>query len=177
MLKFIKGNHQMKKALVVLLAVTLLGSFTFAAPANTSNTQTVALKAVIPEYLALDVPSVSVVNFTMVYPYSAMVPGDNPVSFNTNYNLLPGKKVTVCAYLSGALLGTGANTDTITPGNVLAKFNGAGNFAAFDSNTACGMSSGLVVNTYPVTSTLHNMVQLTAVRLKVEQNQLVAGIV
>jgi hypothetical protein len=130
----------------------------FAAAQITSGPQTVALSAVVVEYVSLDAPSTAMVNFIIQPPYSAFPQGDVPVTFNTNYNVKPGKTVTVCAYLTGALApSTVGNTDTISTGNVLAKFNGAGNFAAFDGHTACGFGAGLIVNSYLTTPAAHSV--------------------
>jgi hypothetical protein len=89
-------------------------------------------------------------------------------SFNTNYSLKPGRIMSVCAYLSGPVTGTtNGNADSISTNGVQAKFNGAGNYVSFDSNTACGMGSGLVGQTFTATATNHTGVQNNSVALQI----------
>jgi hypothetical protein len=161
----------MKKFVLLAVVLALFCGVSAMAQTITSNVQTVSLNAVIPEYLSLDQPTAAVVNFAIQPMSNANTPGDVKPSFNTNYSLKPGRVMTVCAYLSGALAGTSGNTDTIGTGSVLAQFNGAGTFTAFDSNTACGVSHGLVAKTFTATSVNHTGVLPNTVALQIASFQ------
>ena len=159
----------MKKAIFSVF-VLALSAFCASAQTVTSNTQTVALNAVITESITLDQPSAPVVNFAIVgNPFSTSATnGDVAPTFNTNYSLKAGRTMNVCAYLSGPLVGsTTGNTDTISANGVLAKFNSTGNFVAFDGNMACGMGSGLVIEAVHTTSIVHSAVRNEKVELQI----------
>jgi hypothetical protein len=159
----------MKKVVFAILALTLSAACA-SAQTTSSNVQTVSLKAVVAEAITLDAPSASVVNFAIAgNPFSTVATnGDVAPTFNTNYSLKAGRTMTVCAYLTGPLVGaTSSNTDSIGTGGVLAKFNNTGNFVAFDGNTACGMGSGLVIETITTTATVHSAVRNEKVELQI----------
>jgi hypothetical protein len=162
----------MKQAALVALVLALVCGVCASAQTISSNVQTVALNAVIPESISLDQPTAAVVNFAIQPMSSANTPGDAKPSFNTNYSLKPGRVMTVCAYLSGPLTGaTTGNTDTIGTGSVLAQFTSTGNFVAFDGTTACGQSHGLVAQTFTATSVNHTGVVGTTVALAIASFQ------
>ena len=161
------------KKIVASFAILTLALFAVSASAQTvtSNTQTVALNAVVPEAITLDAPSASVINFVIAgTPFSTSATnGDVAPTFNVNYSLKANRSFTVCAYLpgTGALVGTGTNNDKISSGNILGKFNGAGAFVAFDGNTACGQAHGLIVDTITSTSALHSVTKNEKVEMQV----------
>jgi hypothetical protein len=157
----------MKKSVLAILALTFATAF--ASAQLSSNTQSVALSAVVPEQISIDQPSAAVVNFAIQPMSASNTPGDVKPSFNTNYSLKPGRVMTVRAYLSGPLTGiTSGNTDTIGVGNVLAKFNGAGSFVPFSGNSA---ATGLIAQTFTATSANHTGVQLNSVELAIASFQ------
>ena len=158
----------MKKVIFVALVLALFSAAFASAETITSNVQTVALNAVIPEYLTLDQPTAAAVNFAIQPMSGAPTPGDVQPSFNTNYSLKPGRVMVVCAYLSGPLTGALAgNPDTISTKSVQAKFNDSGSFTSFDGNMACGQSAGLIAQTFTATPTIHTGVWLNKVALQI----------
>jgi hypothetical protein len=159
----------MKKVVFGILALTLSAAFV-SAQSVTSNTQTVSLNAVISEAITLDAPSAAVVNFAIAgSPFSTSTTnGDVAPTFNLNYSLKAGRTVNVCTYLSAPLTGaTSGNTDTITANGVLAKFNSTGNYVQFGGNTACGIGSGLVIESLVTTAAVHSAVRNEKVELQI----------
>lgn len=78
--------------------------------------------------------------------------GSTVPAWITQWDLKPQRtQVQVCAYLSGALTGTGGNPDTIPASNVLGQPDGTGSFTAL-TGTACGQSNALSISITPLTS-------------------------
>jgi hypothetical protein len=161
------------KTLVAVSAVVALTLFAVSATAQTpikSNTQTIALNAVLQEAITIDAPSVAVVNFAIVgSPFSTSVTdGDATPTFNTNYSLKSGRVLSVCAYLAAPLVGsTSGNTDTISANGVLAQFNGTGGYVAFGGGSACGATNSLLVDTFTTTPTVHSAVRNNKIALQI----------
>ncbi len=154
----------------VLLVLALFAVSAIAQTPISSNTQTVALNAVLQEAITIDAPSAAVVNFAIVgNPFSTVATdGDVAPTFNTNYSLKPGRVLSVCAYLTAPLVGsTSGNSDTIGVNGVLAQFNGSGNYVPFGGGSACGATNSLLVQTLTATSSVHSAVVNNKIALQI----------
>ena len=129
------------------LLTVVLGCF-LATPARAqlnSTPQTVALAASKPESLSVTITTPGPVNFS---PLTGTTTAGSVIpAWTTNWFLVPQRnQVAVCVYLSGALSGTGGNTDTIPAANVQGQPGGTGSFTAL-TGTACGQSNALSIST------------------------------
>jgi len=126
----------------------------FSAPAFaqlTSAPVPVALVALAPESLTVTLTSGATVNFTLTGGSADL--GSITPAWTTTWNLKPSRNsVAVCVFLSGALTGTGTNTDTVPMANILGQPDAAGSFTAITGN-GCGQTgNALLINTYALTS-------------------------
>jgi hypothetical protein len=127
----------MKKS---LFAIALLVVFAAVASAQvTSNSLSVTLKAVSPEFISLQPTMSPNINFNF-QPGSTFADGDQMPGLAVSYNLASSKTITVCAYLSGPLQGlVQANTISADAVNLNAGNPGTLSF----KGTACGQPNGL----------------------------------
>lgn len=108
----------------------------------------VALSATKPESLSVTLTTGGPVTFAL---NGGTTTGSVVPAWTTNWNLDPQRtQVQVCVFLSGALTGTGGNTDTIPPANVLAQPDATGSFTAL-TGSACGQSNALSISTHAIT--------------------------
>lgn len=116
--------------------------------ALTSPPAPVVLSAKKPESLGITITTPGPVNFSL---NGGTTPGSVVPAWTTNWNLNPQRtSLAVCVYLTGALIGTGTNPDTIPPANVLAQPNATGTFFAL-TGSACGQTNAVTVNTIAIT--------------------------
>jgi hypothetical protein len=139
-----------KRNLLLSAFLGVLSSLTLAGMANGQASSTpvpVTLIAHKPESVSVTLTSASTVNFALNGTITA---GDVSPAWTTTWNLFPtSSPVTVCVYLTGDLTGTGGNTDTIPPANILGQPEGTGAFTAL-TGTACGQSNGLQINSVAI---------------------------
>lgn len=103
------------RKLSLVLCVLLLATFAFAASAQTVAGGPVALKTIIPSYLAIYSPSAPTVTFDYTN-FGALVVSGLPATkladvlptWNLVYNLDGTKTLVVCAYLSDGFKGSGS---------------------------------------------------------------------
>src|SRR5574337_237225 len=133
--------------LITLAAILALGCTGSLLAQITATPAAVALAATMNESISVSITTGGPVNFTLTG--STTDAGSVSPAWTTTWDLKPQRNtVTVCVYLSGALTGTGANTDTIPVANILAQANGGGSFLAMTGN-GCGQAgNAFVVNTY-----------------------------
>lgn len=146
----------MKKVMFVLLAVTLLCSLSFAAGPNgsMSASKSVTLKAIVPEYLALNVVNADPVMFDFRGGENALHIASgwhNGVASLTNpswglvYNLRINRTITVCAYATD-FQGTTSGTTAVIPVNYLSGTSlQSGNNASFGANADCTAQLGAIL--------------------------------
>lgn len=128
----------MKKAVLSALVLALFTAIAVSAQVN-SNTVSVTLKAVSPEYISLAQTMSPTISFNF-NPGDTFANGDQNPGLVVSYNLATSKTITVCAYLDGPLTGkTAANT--IPPSAV--NFNAGSPGTLQFTGTACGRSNGL----------------------------------
>lgn len=131
------------------LVVTLLG---WAAPAfaqSGSSSRALGPAPLAPESISVVLTAPGPVHFAL---NGSVTTGSISPAWVSQWDLHPQRnQVQVCAYLSGALTGTGGNSDTIPPANVLGQPDGTGSFIAF-TGTACGLSNAVSVSITPITN-------------------------
>jgi hypothetical protein len=136
-----------------------------------SNTVTATLSALAPESLTVTLTTPGPVNFTLTG--GSADAGSVTPAWNTTWNLKPSRNtVTVCAFLTGALAGTGGNPDTIPVANVLGQPDATGGFSAFTS-TVCGQANGISVHAWSLASTGRtNITKADSVALEINDSAL-----
>jgi hypothetical protein len=143
----------------VVTLMMIAGLFQSAAAQTLSATGTVQIQAVKNETL-----TINAIGLATPFDISTGNSTSQNMTITTQWNLKPSRaSVGVCTYMdatTGALQGTGNNTDTIDPAYVQAKPASAGSFAAINATPACGVATGVTtVNTY----TLQNHADRTGV--------------
>ena len=134
----------MKKALFVIAILFVFAGVAMAAtPTATANP--VPITANVPDWLSLgnaNVPSV-VFNFT---PGSTTAQASAEPVYSLAYNLAKGEHVVVCAYLDGALQGSNAASDKITPDEILVVGGGENQSGSFFTGTCGGFPHAVKID-------------------------------
>jgi hypothetical protein len=168
-----RENMSLKKWLYPLCFYALV-SLVPATPALaqlTSPAQTVILTANATESIGVAISVGGPVIFTLTG--GSTDAGSVAPAWTTSWNLKPARtSVAVCAYLTGALTGTGVNTDTIPAANVLAQADSSGGFNPL-TGTACGAGNAVTIHTYPLTTTAtRHATQTDSVALEINDSAL-----
>jgi len=108
----IESQETYVKKFFAITSILVLALLAVSASAQTSNMKSVTLKAISPEYITLSQTMSPTITFTF-QPGSTFANGDQNPGLSLQYNLASSKTITVCAYLSGDLVGT--NSANIIP--------------------------------------------------------------
>jgi hypothetical protein len=163
-----------KKKLASVLSLCAFVGCLLAKPARAANNSTVVpitLNATVGESITVTLTTGSTVNFSLTG--SSADAGLTIPAWTTRWNLNPTRTtVTVCAFLSGPLNGTGGNTDTIPVANILGSPAATGTYTAF-TGTGCGQPNELTINTYSTASTgSKNVTESESVALEINDSTL-----
>ncbi len=123
---------------VVMLLVGLLGASaaTAAAQALNSGAQAVTLNGVVGEGITISVSSASV-NFTLM-PASPTNPGSTGVVVATNWNLRPGRNLSLYAFFSSATTALTDGGGNNIPSSAFSISDNGGGFLSVTNSVAFG---------------------------------------
>ncbi len=121
-----------------MLWVGLLGASapTAAAQALNSGAQAIALKGVVREGITINISSSSV-NFSLM-PASPTNPGNTGVLVTTNWNLRPGRNLSLYAFFSSAPTALTDGTGNNIPSSAFSISDNGGGFLAVTNSVAFG---------------------------------------
>ena len=155
-----------------LLTLVLAAGFAkpaWAQPLN-SAAAPAALAAVKAETISVTITLGGPVNFNPLT--GTITTGSLTPAWTTTWVLKPTRTaVQVCAFLSGALTGTGGNIDTIPAANVKGQPGGVGPFTAL-TGAACGQTNALSISTTTITGANKNSSKSDSVVLEVDETAL-----